>query len=421
MTTTGVFQYSHSAAETEEGGLNSEEKAAEKKRLASAARLESILLKWRDRLSPGLVDDSGQIPGVVIPETALVEDYAGARIVKTAHLDKTVQEERIRRLAGELDQLPEAISELCRAVEAKEVLDTIGQNQVSLPVRNARDLRPEELSLRTSGFLLKEHRSQVTDWNDEAQIVSTYYPEIMGLVKELTGATHVVSDNHIIRESESAGVGGAAAGLGGGAAFSSADSSAALPLLAQLLTHFRVTSRRSGPNMTVARQNAFAAHNDFTDGYGEQIIESLSRKGNDGKGGDGALFFEEALSEAGLTEDLLRSSRIVVVNTWRALNSEPLQRLPLALCDQRSVPRSCLRAAGGIFLAEADPRHEWYFFPGTHKDEVILWKGYDSADDPLRPPLHTGFDDPNTLPGAAERRNIEIRVLCLLPQASSKI
>ena len=96
MTTTGVFQYSHSAAETEEGGLNSEEKAAEKKRLASAAKLESILLKWRDRLSPGLVDDSGQIPGVVIPETALVEDYAGARIVKTAHLDKTVQEERIR-------------------------------------------------------------------------------------------------------------------------------------------------------------------------------------------------------------------------------------------------------------------------------------------------------------------------------------
>ena len=39
-------------------------------------------------------------------------------------------------------------------------------------------------------------------------------------MKELTGASHVFGDNHIMRESESAGVGGLAAlGLGKAAAF----------------------------------------------------------------------------------------------------------------------------------------------------------------------------------------------------------
>ena len=37
------------------------------RRLAAAAALDPVLLKWRDRLSPGLVDASGKIPGVVIP------------------------------------------------------------------------------------------------------------------------------------------------------------------------------------------------------------------------------------------------------------------------------------------------------------------------------------------------------------------
>ena len=49
-----------------------------------------------------------------------------------------------------------------------------------------------------------------------------------------------------LRESESASAGSAAASR----------SSAALPLLGKLLTHFRVTSRHSGPNMTLAQQNA---------------------------------------------------------------------------------------------------------------------------------------------------------------------
>ena len=48
-------------------------------------------------------------------------------------------------------------------------------------------------------------------------------------------------------------------------------------------------------------------------------------------------------------------------------------------------------------------------------DEILLWKGYDSAEVPLRPNLHTSFEDPNTPPDAAQRTSVEVRVLCLLP------
>ena len=48
------------------------------------------------------------------------------------------------------------------------------------------------------------------------------------------------------------------------------------------------------------------------------------------------------------------------------------------------------------------------------RDEVLLWKGYDSDEVPARPPLHSAFEDPATPPDAAQRTSVEVRVLCLL-------
>jgi hypothetical protein len=69
--------------------------------------------------------------------------------------------------------------------------------------------------------------------------------------------------------------------------------------------------------------------------------------------------------------------------------------------------------------ANNDPHHQWYYFSGMTRDEVLMWKGYDSAEVPARPNLHSAFDDPNTPEHAAERKSIEVRVLCLLPQPES--
>ena len=70
----------------------------------------------------------------------------------TGHLDKAAQEESIRRLARDLDRVPEALSELRRAAEVKEALEALGKHRVRLPVRDARPLlatRAASCSCRT--------------------------------------------------------------------------------------------------------------------------------------------------------------------------------------------------------------------------------------------------------------------------------
>ena len=111
------------------------------------------------------------------------------------------------------------------------------------------------------------------------------------------------------------------------------------------------------------------------------------------------------------------------------MGAEPLRRHPLAVADRRTVSRASLRQSligkvpsgeprGGIdiYTAYHDPAHQWYFYPQMTRNEVLLWKGYDSAELPLQPTLHTAFDDPDTPTDAAQRMSIEVRVLCLLPK-----
>jgi hypothetical protein len=84
---------------------------------------------------------------------------------------------------------------------------------------------------------------------------------------------------------------------------------------------------------------------------------------------------------------------MVIVNTWRATTAEPLRRDPLALADRRSVPRGslqrhligrvpCGQPKGGIdiYNAQYDPAHEWYYFPEMTAGELLIWKGFDSAE-----------------------------------------
>ncbi|TNF80490.1 MAG: hypothetical protein EP301_13270 [Gammaproteobacteria bacterium] len=101
----------------------------------------------------------------------------------------------------------------------------------------------------------------------------------------------------------------------------------------------------------------------------------------------------DAMLETGITEADLRKSL--------------LGRIP------------CGEPRGGIDIhaAEHDPDVRWYYFPEMTSDEVPIWKGFDSAEVPLQPTLHTSFDDRNGPEEAPERMSVEVRVLCLLPAA----
>ncbi|MEJ2088044.1 MAG: CmcJ/NvfI family oxidoreductase [Gammaproteobacteria bacterium] len=362
--TTGVFNY------LPPGQPGQQLTTEEGKRLASAAAVEPILKRWRHRCSEGLIDDTGKIRNV------FTKASSGA-------------EHTVSRVIRELNEIPEAVAEFGAAFEARQQLSALTQHSVEMPVRNARLLT--DASLDGCGFQLERHTSKVTDWQDDRQLADIYHEEINALVKRVTGATHAFSSNHLFRQSEPE--------VGGNGP------------LAKLMAQSR------GPVRT--------AHNDFAESYGEGIIRTIA---SGGVPHTQTFGMTEAVIEAGLSEAELRHSRMLVINTWRAVGPEPLRRFPLALADRRSVPRACLRAnligkvpsgqpRGGIDVYSAlhDPGHQWYFYPEMTRDEVLLWKGYDSAEVPAKPTLHSSFDDPNTPPGAPERMSVEVRVLCLLP------
>ena len=66
-----------------------------------------------------------------------------------------------------------------------------------------------------------------------------------------------------------------------------------------------------------------------------------------------------------------------------------------------------------IYQSSHNPEHRWFYFPKMHKEEVLMFKTYDSAMSPFMPTLHSAFDDPECPERASLRESIEVRVMCL--------
>jgi hypothetical protein len=104
---------------------------------------------------------------------------------------------------------------------------------------------------------------------------------------------------------------------------------------------------------------------------------------------------------------------------WRAIN-QPILRNPLAIADARSLaPRDLIAAerrypdrVGEIYHITYNPNHRWYYYPNMQRNEALVFKTFDSAQDGrARWTAHAAFDDPTTPAGAPERESIEIRAL----------
>jgi hypothetical protein len=142
--------------------------------------------------------------------------------------------------------------------------------------RAVRDLREEDhaFTLDGEGFAVVEHRSAVTDFQDEAQIRGTYYAEAERLLKDVTGADRVFIFDHTLRH--------------------------------------RIPGQedyRDGP-----RQPATRVHVDHTVRSGPQRVRDLLP--------------DEA-------EELLKG-RVQVINLWRPIN-HPVYDAPLAVAEASSV------------------------------------------------------------------------------------
>ncbi len=120
----------------------------------------------------------------------------------------------------------------------------------------------------------------------------------------------------------------------------------------------------------------------------------------------------------------LLTKRLVNINLWRG--TRPVENMPLAVCDARSVEKtdfmnvrfgegetaSMAQAAGGFNLA-FNPRHRWYYYPHMQPDEVLAFRLFDTGDPDWRMTAHTSFVDPSAVPGSPPRESFEIRTLAV--------
>jgi hypothetical protein len=219
-----------------------------------------------------------------------------------------------------------------------------------------------ELSLDQNGFVLVDHRTQVTDFLDGTQLESIYYPEVEGLVKAVSGASRVVVFDHTLR-----------------------------------------TGDVAEQQRLRIREPVLWAHNDYTERSGPQRVREILP------------------AEA---DELLRH-RFAIVQVWRAIN-QPIQSNPLALVDARTVSAGDLLATerryphrvGETYQLRYNPHHRWFYFPLMRRHEAIVFKVYESrTDGRARFTPHCSFADPSSPPDAAPRQSIEVRTLAFFASA----
>jgi hypothetical protein len=217
--------------------------------------------------------------------------------------------------------------------------------------------RREPPTLETEGFALERHRSALTEFDNDAAIEASYYPEAALLLQRVTGAARVIVLWHMRR--------------GDGAS----------------LRH----PHESGP--------VRIAHNDETRS-------------------SGAARVHETLSSSDIARHLVGG--FALVHVVRPIGGRVLTA-PLALCDGRSIqPRDLVRAdvlsphkLGELYLLRASAEHRWSYVHALHPDELLLIKVYDSRPHAATPLCaHSAFDPVPAPPAdAPHQRTIELRAL----------
>jgi len=228
----------------------------------------------------------------------------------------------------------------------------------SVEIHDART-RLSMTDLDLEGFMLVPHNSAVSDFYDDVALRSAYHAELIDLLKRVTGAQRVEVFDDTRRSSSAA------------------------------------KQREYG-----ARDPASIVHNDYTHASGHRRL---------------ADFFSD--SPEALRQ--LEQRRFAIINAWRPIG-DPVLDHPLVLCDARTVRDGDLvpverrgeDRTGELQVALHDPGQRWYYYPRMDRNEVLLFKTYDSAlDGRTRFTPHSSCKDPHAPPDAAPRESLETRCL----------
>ena len=248
----------------------------------------------------------------------------------------------------------------------KLVNETFGPNNIhrrhigpmdphAMPVEDGRP-RAAEFSLDENGFAFVEHKTRVADFFVKDRLEADYYPEVEALIKKISGASRVVAFDYTLR-----------------------------------------SGNEAEREAKLVREPILSAHNDYTEWSGPQRVRDLLP------------------DEAGT----LLKGRFAIIQVWRAIN-QPIESNPLAIADARSVAFDDLLIAerrypnrvGQTYRLRYNEQHRWFYFPRMTRNEALVFKVFDSANDGrARFTAHTAFKDPGTPPTAPPRQSIEARAL----------
>ena len=216
----------------------------------------------------------------------------------------------------------------------------------------------ERISLDREGFELQEFDPSFTSFDDDLQVTSTFYPQVIEFVKRTTGAKRVVVFDHTIRKR--------------------------LPANLKEQT-------------AVQRPAVMLVHSDYTVASGPQRVRDILPDDAD---------------------DLLQR-RVAFYNVWKPLYRR-VEELPLAMVDASTQDEADLlrmdlkyrERTGEIYVMRYSPKHKWMYFPRMESHHALLLKTYDSeTDGRCRFMGHSAFEDPNTPPDAPKRESIEVRTM----------
>lgn len=226
-----------------------------------------------------------------------------------------------------------------------------------------RDMRTIDADVDREGFELFRSPSAIKDFYDPEEVDTAYNAEVTALLKRRFGASAVHIFDHTRRSDSGTGA----------------------------------------KNPDGLRGPATRVHCDYTDKSGPQRAK-------------------DAMGEAEYERVMASGGRVVQVNVWRPITG-PVRRAPLALATANSVPKADLIATdqrfpdrtGEIYQLAYGAGHEWYYAPLMRTDEVILIKGWDSADDGrAKYTPHGAFQLPDQDPNAPARESIETRTFLVI-------
>ena len=204
-----------------------------------------------------------------------------------------------------------------------------------------------------------------SDFYDAKAIEEIYYPEVVELLRRVTGATEVHIFDHTLRVEDEA------------------------------------KRRAHGTRLPVS-----IVHNDYTERSGPQRVRDL-------------LAPDEA--------ERFLANRFAMVNVWRSFGASA-ERFPLAAADGRTVSQADYvsvdlvypNRTGEIYQNAHSAGQRWYYFSQMRRNEAMLLKCFDTASDGrTRYTAHSGFANPGAPTGTPPRESIEVRTLLSFAPAPS--